>query len=380
MKKRETLRLFVLMILILIVVIVLLNVPTLLSLLGFALYPISEESIVESSLQDYDYEIANTNYKTYFKKIFAEKYTIKYAKGNVELDFSPFSVRYTAAQKYVQPINDAESVEAQVSENKVIYEGAFGDNIDVTYEVLAIELNQKILFGSSERFFVPDSRILTNNPEVEIEIPFSYNKEIFVNGNKWDKKTTMQANEIIFEHFSITPTTLTDAQGSTQVLSYELRRSGQSLFIVIKIPYSLVKDAAFPLEIDFSIITEAEEVPEVPIRGKGILLDVEFSDVGNNIQTLFTCKFFDSSLERNCEQELTKIGRIRLYQKANPDNFVDYLSLENWNQDENYDSKRKGWIIIINKAKYPAYDSININANYDTNTGIIGSGIVKSYS
>ncbi|MBU2496734.1 MAG: hypothetical protein KJ767_01600 [Nanoarchaeota archaeon] len=381
MEKREKLRLFFLMFLILFGVLILINIPKL-AVSGYSLFSFLEGKVVlGNQIQNYDYSVSSEGYIVYFKQNFDEEYSTKYKKGNTEMDFSPSEIRYTA-DKYIQPISKAENVEVNFDDN-ILYENAFGNGINLIYEINSLELKQKILFNVATRFFVPDSKILTNNPEIEIIMPFALkNSNIFINGNKWDEKTAVQtSSKIDFNNFFLDVATLTDALGNIKTLEYELRKSGQTTIIVIKIPYNYIKDAIFPLQLESSFITETEEPTEkTEGRGRGILLDLEFENKNQVTEAIFTCAFLDGAFSEDCNPELLSIDKIRLYDSTNQGNYVDFIYTEKWIQEQSYDSERQVWIIEIDRSKYSDYDSIIVNANYDTGNGFIGSGIAKSYS
>lgn len=356
----------------------LLNSPNALNFIGLTLQPIPDRpdiTIGTSILYGYDYEATREVYNVYWKNTFSSENLVKFAQKGKELIFYPINIRYTNSEKQMQPIATTQDAKAEILDKKILYENAFAEGIDVLYEYSSSALKQKLLINEPSKFFVPDERILANNPEIEIEFALDYAGKLEINGKRWDKKTTKQiTGNLNFEDFYISTATLTDHIGNVEELVYEIKKSGEGLFVIVKIPYDSFQNANFPIEIDTSIVTEiAQEIP-LSMQGKGLLFDLETQEQDGKIKALLTCKIiFDNEIIGDCERDLTLIKSIELYSDSGTDK-VDYIAEQAWQQKENYDNSRKGWVIMLDNPS-----QVTITAKYgNKELGFIESGISKS--
>jgi len=236
------------------------------------------------NLNEYDYEATNGIYKVYFKRKLDEKDTIKFQKDDAVITIQPFGLRYISEAGYAQPIRNVNPLaEVEVNGNKITYMDAFGEGIDLVYTAMPLMLKEKIVIRDSSILFEPDPRILQNSPMLEIGFVTNHDLEAYFEGQKWDKKNKKITSENINfksvkerrkglfgverkekDAFDFEKPFSLDARGVRRDLEYELKKSGESLFVSVRIPYEVIQDTSFPLVIDPSISIPEEALPAPP--------------------------------------------------------------------------------------------------------------------
>ena len=214
----------------------------------------SGTAVRESSLPGYRYEISDGAYSANFKDYISKDNAVKFSRGSVEISFRPVEMRYVSSQRYLQPISSIQKIPATVEGNKIIFKDAFA-GVDFVYEYNSSTLKEKIIFTDRKALFTPDKRILADNPELELQFLFDFrNSDLIIGNEVWDKISLKRTNGALnFRNFKLDPTFLKDGNGVVTELKYEIKRSGSGLYFTVKIPYSLIQDAAYPLEVDPSI-------------------------------------------------------------------------------------------------------------------------------
>src|SRR3989338_929175 len=238
----------------------------------FSLFRSAETGAVvrESTLPGYNYEISDGEYSAYFKNAISKEGYVKYVRNGSEVSFQPVEMRYVSDSRYLQPISSAKDAPAIIGDDTITFENVF-NGVDFIYEYSPDTLKERIILKDASTFFTPHSSILANNPALELQFIFSFkNSDLAIEGEKWDKSSAKKTKQSLdFRNFRLEPVFLRDADGKVTELEYGVKRSGKSFFVTTRVPYSVIRDGAFPLEIDPSITATQEQETLGPIAEAG---------------------------------------------------------------------------------------------------------------
>ncbi|NOQ56231.1 MAG: hypothetical protein GQ477_05510, partial [Nanohaloarchaea archaeon] len=220
---------------------------------------------------EYDYGAENNTHKTYFKKDPAIEDAIKFSLNQETINktypaegyvtYQPISLNYRNSNGYTQEINKTQAVIGIEQDNTFIYPNIFGNDYDLTYTIKTDKLEKNLILDQKPK--QPHADVLAGNNitlDMDFVIDYANNLDIYINDVLWDKKTTTETPEriefkeqdtenIVF-HLQ-KPYAYDDDYGYTEI-TYQLKRQGNSIYVIIKTPYDWLNDPtrAYPVKID----------------------------------------------------------------------------------------------------------------------------------
>ena len=194
---------------------------------------------------------------------------IEYSNQGEYVRFQPMALQWTNNLSQVSQISIPKNVPVSVSGGRISWVNGYGSGRDFAW------INQPerlvTLLTLNGPLPTPSQTIINGgNPVAELNFIFDPSSalDIYVNGTLWDKRATVNsALAVEFRRsgvtlFAFAPPFAYDSEGSPAVVTAQLRRTGNNLFISVRVPYSWLLGAAYPVTIDptFNIAASADDV------------------------------------------------------------------------------------------------------------------------
>jgi len=286
-------------------------------------------SITNSTDPLYDFEVTKNVFNIFFKSTPETADTVKIiAKDSNGYDrfatYQALSLNYRNALDQIDQIAITQTVTAQVTEDKLTYPNIFVNGINQTYTTFATQLKDKITIQNSTVLpepaqFILDQTNITLDLDFSIglETPNANQLDIYVDNVLWDKSTTQKTQQQIdfrdsnnFTVFLLPPPIATDANGSERQLTYQLKKQGNTLLVIIKTNYTWLNNSqrAYPVTIDPTV-----KYPNFKIRH-------QITDPGLHNITLNTSKFQIKNItitNANVSARTTKLFELQNLENSN---------------------------------------------------------------
>ena len=220
-----------------------------------------ETKIINSSDSIYEYEVTKGVYQSYFKEDPTEGQVVKFVSGSDYITYQPMALSYRNDFSQLQQIEMINEVIGIPNENEFLYEGAYGNGIDLKYSYWNDYLREELIINSLTDLIQPEQYIIDGgNPTLDLDFILTTNsKKILINGDEWDKKKEVETSNEVFIMddngsvlYYLKKPYAYDSNDSSQLLKYNFRRVGNDLFVTIKTPYSWLNDSSivYPISID----------------------------------------------------------------------------------------------------------------------------------
>lgn len=211
----------------------------------------------------FNYAVENGFYKAFFKEDPTSGQVVKYVKDNVETTFQPMALNYRNALNMIEQISMPKGVKGTPQKNNFIYPNIYGAGLSLQYLYLPTSLKEELVIDSFSSLPVP-SKFITDqvNETLDLDFVFATNaQKIIIERSEWDMKTEIITSSIEIKDssgnllYSFSNPIAYDSSGEIQQLTFQLKKSGSSLFISVKIPYSWLNDTSrvYPIFIDPSL-------------------------------------------------------------------------------------------------------------------------------
>jgi len=226
--------------------------------------------IITSSNTAYDYE-ANGNYQAYFNEQLSSSQVVSFTKDGITISLQPHALNFNNDLSQIEQINMPQSVNgAATQQNKFTYQNAYGNGINLEYELQPAELKELLTINEFSNIPTPSQYVIDGgNPVIEITFIMSTNTQhISLDGVEWDKSSTVTTNNDVLVkddqgntiYYLPTPIAI-DNNGEQTTGSYLFKKSANKLYVAIRIPYSFLQNAAYPLIIDPTFIVDYSPIP-----------------------------------------------------------------------------------------------------------------------
>ncbi len=224
-----------------------------------------ETDVLSSSDPNFDYEVTKGVYQAYFKDDPTQGQVVKYVKDDVEVTFQPMALNYRNDLNQLEPIDMINAVTGTSNENEFIYKDAYGSGIDLKYTYHQEVLKEGLIIDSFATLPSPEQYILDGgNPTLDLDFVLSTNSNhIVIEGFDWNKQTTTQTqNEVYIKDdegnilYKLAKPYAYDDNGDSFLLTYEFKKSGNSLYVILKTDYSWLQSTVYPVVIDPSIVLQ----------------------------------------------------------------------------------------------------------------------------
>jgi hypothetical protein len=209
---------------------------------------------------DYDYCVRAGVYKADFKIDSSSKENlVKFYYNGTYITFKPLGLYYSGLG-IESLISNGNKVNGYPINETFYYPGLYGDGLDLKYSYYNVVLKEGLVI--KENNLPEPSKLLGDNPTLSLKFIMKDNGKIYEKDNKLidqskyveiessDVKIKNVLNKDVFN--LITPYAI-DSNGSKIKLNYTLNSEGNNLIVSIETPYSWLKYAVYPVEIDPSV-------------------------------------------------------------------------------------------------------------------------------
>lgn len=265
---------------------------------GSEFVPINK-TIVNSLDLLYDYEVVEGIYQTYFKENPTEGQVIKFMIGSDYITYQPMALNYRNDLSQLQQINMIQEVVGIPNDNEFLYKNAYGGGIDLKYSYLNDNLREQLIINSSTDLISPEQYIINGgNPTLDLDFILTTNSnKILIDGVEWDKKVAMTTSNEVYitdeegnELYYLKKPYAYDSNGSSQLLEYQFKKSGVSLYVIVKTPYSWLSNLStiYPIYIDpdTGLKSPGETPPSITPAGGGSVSSSEDETIDAPKETL----------------------------------------------------------------------------------------------
>lgn len=232
------------------------------------------DNVFEPSVAPWDWQMLHAGYHIKVKEDFTAGQIIEFEKQGETVHFQPMALGWTNDLGQIQQISMPQSVVPVISnpavdllpavgvtshEGTIRWNNAYGSGIDFEWKCASTRLVKILQINSFANLLVPQQYIIDGgNPVLRLNLIFAPSTAlaIYVDGAVWDKKTKRQTfNAIEFSKggevlWSFKPMVYKGSNGNRGKSAATLEKSGNNLYISVRIPYSWLQSAIYPVVID----------------------------------------------------------------------------------------------------------------------------------
>ncbi|MBD3388385.1 MAG: hypothetical protein GF416_04855 [Candidatus Altiarchaeales archaeon] len=207
-----------------------------------------------------DYGMNTNTYNIIFKSS-PEDRGMQVSVGNSNLQFKPDSLNTLerTSPSFNPYFTDSE---------QVTYYDVFGKGIDMEYQMLPNKVKEKIIID--EKNSIPS--LSSSTVSIDFTLIYSEDTDIYVEGKKWMGNEITTNKDIPFKLktkqgiiyqdptvFLIEAPTIEDNTGKIEPLVYRLTKEKEKIKLSLEIPYKLLNEAQYPIEIDPTVKIGGDE-------------------------------------------------------------------------------------------------------------------------
>lgn len=331
---------------------------------GSGLVPIND-TIVNSSKILYEFMVETGEYQAYFKDSLNTAETVLFVKDGVKTSFQPIQLYWTNSLGQIQIIGLPSTGTATPDGNMMNYSNAFGEGIDLTYHYYNDNLKEELHITNRSALGNPASYILASG---DVELAMDYvvvtDGDIFIDGEKWDKKTSRYTNNSVTIRntdgnvtYNLKEVIGYDNEYNTSTGSYTFKKQGNKLYVTTKIGYYFIENYTYPLNID----------PTISLNYSNVSLYedsyIESNDVNGNNGNLGLISVIATS-------SINLHGMIKLNHSFLPSGIViNEANLTLYAYVNNLDIAEEGFIVHTYNMSPNWYESNITYANSPPHTG-----------
>ena len=227
---------------------------------GSEYLPINK-TIISSSDPSFDYEVTKGIYQAYFNSNPTQGQIVKFIANNTEITFQPMALQYESFYGGLDPVSMIQSVQGVPNGSIFLYENAYGSGIDLRYKYTNMFLKEDLIIDSFSDLSLPPEYMFEQG-EITLNLDFvlaTDSNHIVIEGVDWDKSTTKEtSNEVYIKDdegnilYYFRKPYAYDSTYSSQLLKYQFKKSEQSLYVILKTPYSWLSNDSlvYPVYID----------------------------------------------------------------------------------------------------------------------------------
>lgn len=221
-------------------------------------------SLINSTNQLYDYELNQyyePGFNIYFKINPTQGQVVKYIVNDTEITFQPMALNYRNNLNQLEQINMIKNVVGEEDVNRFVYPNAYGNGLNLTYESKLGTMKENLIINSFSDLITPSQYIIDGgNTTLDLDFIISTNSKIIINGAEWDKKNSAKSRSSVKIQnqngktlYNLPSPIITDSVGNLTFGEYEFKKSGNSLYVILKTPYEFLENAIYPVFIDPTI-------------------------------------------------------------------------------------------------------------------------------
>ena len=214
----------------------------------------------------WDWSMSATPYRVRVKEDFTSGQILEFETQGEAVYLQPMALEWTNDLAQIQSISMPQAVTPTITnpsnQGTITWDNAYGSGIDFEWQCTPVRLNKILTIGSLADLPTPQQYIQDGgNPVLRLNLIFAppSGVDIYVDGSLWDKSTKRQTFDAIeFRKGSETlwyfePLMYWDSVGNEGQSVATLEKSGSSLYISIRVPYSWLQSAVFPVFIDADV-------------------------------------------------------------------------------------------------------------------------------
>lgn len=220
------------------------------------------DSAWEAGAAPWEYQMVKADFNLFARSNFSKEQIIKWLDpaSKQYVEFTPMALQWTNDLDQIQQIAIPQSVEVQVSDNSLYWPAAYGLGRDFRYLASSSRLNKQLILDSAA--CLPTTSY--DQLELNFIISISCGVNIIVDGETWNKKTTVDSvNSIIFQlpggdvlwSFAspMACDSSTDLETRSVSGSIKLQKYKNNIHCSIRFPKSFFDRAVYPVYVDPSI-------------------------------------------------------------------------------------------------------------------------------
>ena len=230
------------------------------------------------AIAPWDWQMLDADYHLRVKENFTAGQIIEFEVDGSTVQLQPMGLEWSNNLAQIQPISMPQDVVPIVTnpevdmwgttkhQGTITWNNAYGSNIDFEWKSTQRILNKTLTIESLSDLPAPQQYIVDGGePFLRLNLIFdpSIDTEIYVDGNKWDKATKVQTFEDIeFRKdgerlWSFMPLMYWDSAGNEGQSVATLEKSGNKLYISVRVPYSWLQTAVYPVFVDADVTIDA---------------------------------------------------------------------------------------------------------------------------
>jgi concanavalin A-like lectin/glucanase superfamily protein len=221
----------------------------------------SVTEIINPNMGEYAFGSVSPSSEVYFHDRPTEGQTVKIISNGTESTFQPHSLNFNNDLGQLEQISMPYSVPITVDGEEAYYNNAYGTGLHLKYKYSGEYLKEELIIDSKSMLPNPSQYVLDGgNPVIDLNFIYTSSAhKIVVDGAEWDRKNDMTGlNDIEIKDendnllYIFKKPSVLDSYGNHIDGIYKLKKSGNSLYITVRVPYSFFIDenTVYPVSID----------------------------------------------------------------------------------------------------------------------------------
>ena len=215
------------------------------------------------SIAPWDKQMIQAGYNAYALTEFSNGQVVKYVHptSGEQITFQPQQLQFTNDIDQIQSIGDPQSISATIDDDRLQWAGAYGTDLDFTWETQTSRLAKKLTIGNLASLGTPAQYIIDGgNPVLRLQFIFqvSSNIDLYINDELWDKTKTKETDSVVEFRNKTTGQPLwwfgyahvTDQGANGIIAGQRFTKRANSLFVEVRVPWSWLETASYPVIVD----------------------------------------------------------------------------------------------------------------------------------
>ena len=216
-----------------------------------------------SSRSSWDWEMTRADYKAYFKNSLTSGMVARYESDGKYIELQPMTLQFSNELDQIQQISMPHDVLPTTKKNAIMWTDAYGKGLDFKWTCYNTELAKLLIIDNLSCLPEPDED--KSVLELNLRFRISNDIDIYVNGEKWDKKTAVDTKEYVSFKDSdgkilwyFKPAWAWDSNSdilnvNRTLMTVRLEQQGGELYVSLRLDYSWLRNATFPVYVDANV-------------------------------------------------------------------------------------------------------------------------------
>ena len=225
----------------------------------------------------YDWMNINPFYTIYYGGDPSTGNVVKFMKGTDTMTFLPMALNYNNDLSQLQQISMPQSVSPTVSGSDIVYEDAYGTDIDLKYETQKDKVKEKLIIQQASALPVPAQYVQDGgNVVLELGFQLANDGKIYLDDVEWDKESEVTTyNNIVVRDqqdnflYNLTKPVAFDNLGASTTGYFVLKKTATKLYVRAYFSYYWLNDTArqYPITLDPTFQVDYSPIPASYIVG-----------------------------------------------------------------------------------------------------------------